>query len=120
MAETIYIVDPNLDERRRIIDALAGEPVIVKGYDGAAQFFDEVAANDSGCVLVSLDLPGIALQALMDEVKRRHLALAVVVLGRDSDFSTVVELVRWGAFDIIEYPFSDHRLRSVVRRAIGA
>jgi len=120
MAETIYIIDPMLNERCRIMDALAGEPVIVKSYDSAAAFFVEVAATASGCVLVSLDLPGMGLRALMDEIRRRHLALAVVVvLGRDSDFSTAVELVRWGAFDVIEYPFSDRRLRLAVRHAIG-
>jgi FixJ family two-component response regulator len=120
MAETIYIVDPLLDERRRIVDALAGEPVVVKSYDDAAQFLDQVAATASGCVLVPLDLPGMGLRALMDEIKRRHLPLAVVVLGRDSEFAIAVELVRYGAFDFLEHPFSDHRLRMVVRLAIGA
>jgi FixJ family two-component response regulator len=120
MAETIYIVDPLLDERRRIVDALAGEPVVVKSYDDAAQFLDQVAATASGCVLVPLDLPGMGLRALMDEIKRRHLPLAVVVLGRDSEFAIAVELVRYGAFDFLEHPFSDRRLRMVVRLAIGA
>jgi len=46
--------------------------------------------------------------------------LAVVVVGRDSELDRAVELVRAGAFDFLEHPFSDRRLRSVVRRAIGA
>jgi|ERR1700750_2504235 FixJ family two-component response regulator len=120
MAETIYIVDPLPDERRRIGDALAGEPVIVKSYDDAAQFLDQVPETASGCVLVPLDLPGIGLRALMEEITRRDLPLAVVVLGRDSEFESAVELVRFGAFDFLEHPFSDRRLQSVVRRAIGA
>jgi FixJ family two-component response regulator len=120
MAETVYIVDPLLDERRRIVDALAGEPVVVKSYDDAAQFLDQVAATASGCVLVPLDLPGMGLRALMEDIKRRHLPLAVVVLGRDSEFAIAVELVRYGAFDFLEHPFSDRRLRMVVRLAIGA
>ena len=40
MAEIIYIVDPLSDERRRIVNALAGEPVVVMSYDDAAQFLD--------------------------------------------------------------------------------
>ena len=51
MAETIYIVDPLPDERRRIVDALANEPVHVEWYDDAAEFLDQVAATRSGCVL---------------------------------------------------------------------
>jgi FixJ family two-component response regulator len=120
MAETIYIVDPLPDERRRIVDALAGEPVVVMSCDDAVQFLDQVATTASGCVLVPLDLPGMGLRALMDEIKRRRLPLAVVVLGRDSEFAIAVELVRYGAFDFLEHPFSDRRLRLVVRRAIGA
>ena len=120
MAETIYIVDPLPDERRRIVDALAGETVVVKSYDDAEPFLDQVAPTASGCVLVPLDLPGIGLRALINEIKRRNLPLAVVVIGRDSEFAIAVELVRFGAFDFLEHPFSDRRLRSVVRRAIGA
>ena len=120
MAETIYIVDLLPEERRRIVDALAEEPVIVVSYDDAVQFLDQVSPTASGCVLVPIDLPGMGLRALMDEIKRRHLPLAVVVLDRDSEFATVVALVRYGAFDFIEHPFSERRLRSVVRRAIGA
>ena len=120
MAETIFIIDPLPDERRRIADALATEPVTVEFYDTAAQFLDRVAASASGCVLVPVDLPGIGLHALMDEIGNRRLPLAVVVIGRDSEFAIAIELVRSGAFDFLEHPFSDRRLRSVIRRAIGA
>jgi DNA-binding NtrC family response regulator len=119
MAETIYIVDPLPGERSRIVNALADDPVVVKSCGDAMQFLDEVDAAVSGCVLVPIDLRGMGLRALMDEIKRRNLALAVVVLGRDSEFTTAVELVRYGVFDFLERPFSDRRLRSIVRRAIG-
>jgi FixJ family two-component response regulator len=119
MTETVFIIAPLLKERNRIVGALAGETVLVKGYDSAERFFDEVAANDSGCVLVPLDLPGMGLRALMDEIRRRNLALAVVVLGRGGEFEAAVELVRSGAFDFLEHPYSNSRLRLVVRRAIG-
>jgi FixJ family two-component response regulator len=119
-SETVYIVDPFPDESRRMVDALADEPVVVKSYDCAAQFLDQVAATASGCVLAPVDLPGMGLRALIQEIKRRQLALAVVVIGRDSEFAIAVELARSGAFDFLEHPFSDRRLQSVIRRAIGA
>jgi FixJ family two-component response regulator len=119
MAEIIYIVDPLPNERRRIVGALADEPVLVKSYDDAVQFLDEVAATASGCVLAPLDLPGMGLRALMEEINRRNLPLALVVIGRDSELAIAIELVRSGAFDFLENPFSDRRLREVIRRAIG-
>ena len=47
MAETIFIVYPLPDERRRIADALANEPVVVECCDSAEQFLDQVAASAS-------------------------------------------------------------------------
>lgn len=120
MAETLFIVDPSPSERDRILAALAEESVAVEVYEGAAQFLEQVTAKASGCVLAPIDLPGIGLRALLDEINRRALPLAVVVIGRDSELDSAVELVRAGAFDFLEHPFSDRRLRVVMRRAIGA
>ena len=120
MAETLYIVDPSADERGRIVAALADQPVALEIHEGAAQFLAQVSATASGCVIAPIDLPAPGLRVLLDEIGRRHLPLAVVVLGRDSELDSAVELVRAGAFDFLEHPFSDRRLRSVVRRAIGA
>jgi two-component system, LuxR family, response regulator FixJ len=119
MDETVYIIDLIPEELRRISDAVASEPVVVKSYADAVEFLDQVATTASGCVLVPLDLPGMGVRALIDKIKHRHLPLAVVVLGRDSEFTTALDLVRHGAFDFLEHPFSDRQLRLVVRRAIG-
>jgi FixJ family two-component response regulator len=120
MAETLFIVDPLPEERSRIMAALADESVAIEIYESGVQFLDQVSANASGCVVAPIDLPGIGLRALIGEINRRFLPLAVIVIGRDSELDSAVELVRAGAFDFLEHPFSDRRLRSVVRRAIGA
>jgi DNA-binding NtrC family response regulator len=120
MAETLFIVNPSSRERTRISAALADDAVAIEVCESIAQFFEQVGETASGCVVAPIDLPGLGLRAMIDEISRRHLALAVVVLGRDSELDSAVELVRAGAFDFLEHPFSDHRLRSVVRRAIGA
>jgi FixJ family two-component response regulator len=120
MTETLFIVNATPAEHCRIVGALANEAVAVEICESAAQFLDQVAPTASGCVLAPIDLPGIGLRALLDEINRRNLPLAVVVIGRDSELASAVQLVRAGAFDFLEYPFSNGRLRSVIRRAIGA
>jgi FixJ family two-component response regulator len=120
MPEIVYIIGSTSAERNHILVVLAGEPVIMEAYDCAEQFFGQVAAVPSGCILAPVDLPGMGLRGLIKEIARRDLPLAVVVLGRDSDLATAVELVRAGASDFLEHPISDRRLRSAVRLAIGA
>ena len=120
MAETLFIVNPSSDERTRLTAALADDAVAIEIYESIAEFFEQVSDMASGCVVAPIDLPDPGLRAMIDDITRRRLALAVVVLGRDSELGSAAELVRAGAFDFLEHPFSDHRLRSVVRRAIGA
>ena len=120
MPEIVYIIAPTSAERNHIQVALANEPVTIEAYDCAEQFFGQVATMPSGCVLAPVDLSGMGLRGLIREIIRRDLPLAVVVIGRDSDLATAVELIRAGASDFLEHPFSDRRLRLAVRRAIGA
>jgi FixJ family two-component response regulator len=119
MGDIVYIIGSTPDERSQIADALASEPVTVVTYDSAELFFNQVTAMTSGCVLVPSDLSGMGVRALISEILRRHLPLAIVVIGRKSDFALAVELVRAGATNFLERPFSHRQLRLMVRRAIA-
>jgi len=119
MSKTVYVVDPVPDERRRAEVALANEPVGIESFDSAERFLESLCPNASGCVLAPSDLPGMGTRALIEEVQRRHLPLSVVVVGRESDVATAVEMIRAGATDFLECPLSDRRLRLAVRRAMS-
>jgi FixJ family two-component response regulator len=79
-------------------------------------------SSEAGSVLQRLvpsDLSGMGVRALISEIHRRNLPLAIVIIGRKSDLAIAVELVRAGATDYLEQPFAHHELRLVVRRGIG-
>ena len=116
---TIYIIDLAPEARSRIAAALATEPLDVQTFAGAEEFLEALCATWSGCVIGPSDLPGMGMRALIEELQRRQPALKVIVIGRDAEDSTAVEMVRAGAVEFIEAPFSDRRLRTVVRRVIG-
>jgi FixJ family two-component response regulator len=73
----------------------------------------------SGCILVPSSLSGMGVRALIIEILDRDVAIPIVVIGRNSDLATAVELVRAGATDFLEESFSDRQLRSAVRRAFS-
>ena len=120
MPESVHIIDPKPEERTRLAAALAGEPVSVSAYDSVEQFLAQLGVSSSGCVLAPADLAGPGVRALIEEIRHRDLPLAVVVIARNADLATVVELMRAGAADCLEYPVAEPRLRSVVREVIGA
>jgi FixJ family two-component response regulator len=118
--ETVHIVDPALEECARLAGTLAEDAVCVRTWESSEKFFEGCGTTASGCVLAPADLPGAGVRGLIDEISKRGLALAVLVIGRTHDLDTAVALVRAGAADFLESPLSERRLRSAVRRAIGA
>jgi len=119
MTETVHIIDPNADHRAGFAAALAGEPVSVQSYESAHEFLNQSSATSSGCVIASADLPSPGTRALIEEIRRRGLPLAVIVVGEASDLSVAVDFMRAGAADFLEQPVSDWRLQQAVRQAIG-
>jgi DNA-binding NtrC family response regulator len=57
---------------------------------------------------------------MIEEIRRRELGLAVVVLARDDDLRAAIDSVRSGATEFVEHPPSPGRLRAAVRRALAA
>ena len=119
MLDDVYLIDPTAAERNQITEALAGESVTVTTYDSAEAFLAQATEVMSGCVLVPSDLRGMGVRALIRETFSRHLSLAIVIIGRQANLASAVELARAGATDFLEQPFSNGQLRSAVRRALG-
>jgi FixJ family two-component response regulator len=120
LRKSVYIVAPVPEESGWIRDALSIEGLDVRVFDGAEGLMAALTADASGCVVVPVDLPGIGVRRLIEEIRRRGLCLAVVVLGREDDLRVAVDLVRAGASEFVEHPPSARRLLSAVRRAIAA
>lgn len=120
MSNTIFVVDPSNEVRRSLADAVADKDAEVRTFASAEDFLLQVVCNASGCVIASSDLAGIGIRELIAAVHARRLELPVIVLGRDDSLATAVELMRVGAAEYLEAPVSNRRLRTVIRRTIGA
>ena len=117
--DTIFIIDQPDDERRRIADVVGGETAQVRTFESAEVFLDKVTSDAAGCIIAREDLAGIGIRALITAICSRAVPLPVIVIGRGSDLTTAIELVRAGAVEYLEPPVSDRRLRSVVRKTLA-
>ena len=117
--DTIFIIDQPDDERRRTADVVGGETVQVRTFESVEVFLEKVTSDVAGCIIAREDLAGIGIRALIKAIRARAVPLPVIVIGRGSDLTTAVELVRAGAVEYLEPPVSDRRLRSVVRKTLA-
>ena len=120
LPDTVYIVAPAPGESGRIVEALSAETIDIRTFESPEELIAALGAKGCGCVVAPVDLPGMGVRRLIDEIRHRQFCLAVVVLGREDDLRAAVDLVRAGAAEFVEHPMTAGRLRSAVRRAIAA
>jgi len=120
LRDIVYIVAPLPGESGRIAEALSGEQLDLRTFDTAEALIAQLGTDACGCVVAPVDLPGMGVRSLIEEVRRRQLCLTVVVLGRGDDLRAAVDVVRAGAAEFVEHPLKTRRLRTAVHRAIAS
>jgi FixJ family two-component response regulator len=118
---TVYVVDPDAAVRDSLEKLFRGPELSVLLFCSAEEFLEHYNANEVGCLVIEIELPGISgldLQAMLPE---RGIDLPVIVLSSQGNVATAVCALRAGAIDFLEKPFLPQvllrRVREAVRRA---
>jgi two-component system, NtrC family, nitrogen regulation response regulator NtrX len=120
MASDILIVDDEEDIRELVAGILSdeGHETRTAGNSDAAL----AAITDRMPRLVFLDiwLQGSKLDGLvlLDEIKKMHPSLPVVMISGHGTIETAVSAIKRGAYDFIEKPFKADRLILIAERAL--
>ncbi len=117
MATTVYVVDPNPDERMWIQSALARSVDAVVVLDDASALLANPLGCEGACLIASAEPDEVATLKLVRELRDRGATLPVIVLGPYSAFRTAVEIARLEATDFLERPVSARQLRTAVSKA---
>jgi FixJ family two-component response regulator len=116
---TVYVIDPDPVEQRRISGVLASDAETVLPFASAETFLESRPLRTPAVLVSALVLPGMGIVDLIAELGRAGIALPVIAIGADVDVSVAVEIMRAGAADFIERPFSARRLKNAVRKLCG-
>ncbi|WP_119678383.1 nitrogen assimilation response regulator NtrX [Indioceanicola profundi] len=122
MAHDILIVDDETDIRMLIAGILEDEGMKTREAADADQAIAAVAARRPSLVILDIWLQGSRLDGLqiLDELKRDHADVPVVMISGHGNIETAVAAIKKGAYDFIEKPFKADRLILLVERAIEA
>ena len=116
----ILVVDDEADIRELVAGILEDEG---HGTRTAGSSDEALAAiNDRRPTMIFLDiwLQGSTLDGLelLDEIKKQHPELPVVMISGHGNIETAVSAIRRGAYDFIEKPFKADRLILIAARAL--
>ena len=122
---TVFIVDDDESVRDALAWLLRSRHLASERFATAEAF---EATLDSGfmprqacCLLLDVRMPGMSGLALFDRLAERGLvqAMPVIFLTGHADVPTAVDMVKRGAFDFCEKPFSDNALVDRVEQALA-
>jgi two-component system, LuxR family, response regulator DctR len=121
---TVFIVDDDASVREALAWLLRSRHLLSEGYAGGMEFEAMLQAGYSPvqpcCLLLDVRMPGMSGLALFDKLAERGLVevMPVIFLTGHADVPTAVDMVKRGAFDFCEKPFSDNALVDRIEHAI--
>lgn len=114
-AQSVFIVDADAGARIELIGLLRAHGMRVRGFATAADFLQNTPDDATACVLMEAVLPDLDGVDLINRVIDRHDdAWPVTVVSGQVTVEKSVALMKAGAVDLIERPFSVGRMLQAV------
>lgn len=116
----ILIVDDEADIRSLIEGILRDEGYATRAASNAKEAFAAIDERVPDLVILDIWLQGSDKDGMeiLDDVKRMHPNLPVVMISGHGTIETAVRAIKYGAYDFIEKPFKSDRLLLMVYRAL--
>ncbi|MBK6005789.1 response regulator transcription factor [Ramlibacter ginsenosidimutans] len=121
---TVFIVDDDAGVREALAWLLRSRRLLSSTF-ASAEEFDAVLQGGwqpthPCCLLLDVRMPGMSGLALFEKIVERELValMPVIFLTGHADVPTAVDMVKRGAFDFCEKPFSDNALVDRVEEAL--
>jgi two-component system, LuxR family, response regulator DctR len=121
----VYLVDDDAGVREALAWLLRSRRLASEGFASGQAFEvrlqEGLSPDQPCCLLLDVRMPGLSGLALFEGLVERGLieVMPVIFLTGHADVPTAVAMVKRGAFDFCEKPFSDNALVDRVEEAIA-
>lgn len=118
-APTVYIVDDDNGVRSSIRVLMKSVGLPSSTFASAQEFLGAYHADQPGCLVLDIRMPGMSGLELQEELNRRGAIVPVIFITGHADIPMAVEAMRQGAFDFLQKPFRDQDLIDRVQQAMA-
>jgi two-component system response regulator DctR len=115
----VAVVDDDQAIREALCLVLESVDLVARGYPSALAFLNDESNSACACLVLDVRMPGISGLELQRRLLDMHSAVPVVFISGHGDVSTAVEVMKKGAVDFLQKPFSNQSLIDVVQAAIS-
>lgn len=118
----VFIIDDDAAVRRGVKALLDAVGFSSETYQSADAFLDKLGDLDwrGAAALVDVCMPGMTGPQLLNHLRKQNVRIPFVIMTAQGDVVTAVEVMRNGAADFLEKPFTADELSAALGRAFAA
>ena len=116
--QTVYIVDDDEALRDSLLWLLESNNRKVAQFDSGEAFLAAYRPEMTGCLVLDVRMPGMSGLELYERLRERHATLPVLFITGHGDVPMAVSVLKKGAVDFIEKPFSDTDMLKLIDQCL--
>jgi FixJ family two-component response regulator len=114
----IYLVDDDPSVLKGLSRLLCSAGYKTAQFSSAKQFMEDYDADEPGCLVLDLAMPGFTGLELQGWLLESNSPLPVIFLTGHGDVPTSVRAIKKGAVDFLTKPVNDEELLRAIREAL--
>ena len=121
MSETdanVLLVEDSLSLATAYMEYLAKQPYRVSHVMTGKEALEAIDCQTPSVVLLDLELPDMNGREILEHIREQAIPAAVIVITAHGSVDVAVDVMRAGAVDFIEKPFTADRLSVTVKNAL--
>ncbi|PHS15811.1 MAG: DNA-binding response regulator [Blastopirellula sp.] len=117
LTSTLYIVEDDAVVRDSLVQLATSANISTESFSSADEFMLHYLPNQSGCLVLDMQLPGTNGLTLQKKLMETNCHLPIIFLTGFADVPLSVEAMKQGAFEFLEKPCNGVELLRVVQSA---
>jgi two-component system, LuxR family, response regulator FixJ len=114
----VFLVDDDPSVRRSLSRLISSAGYPVEAFSSAREFLNRNAADESGCILLDIRMPGINGIELQEELVLSGNPMPIIFMSAHASVPISVKAMKGGAVDFLTKPFSADELVSAIKNAV--
>lgn len=114
----VHVVEDDVDLRDALACLMSSVGLPHRVYETSAAFLDRLPLSGGGCLVIDIRLPGLSGVELAKEIRRRGVALPIVMMSAHADVPVTIQSFKLGALDFLIKPFEPRQFLETVRQAL--
>ncbi len=114
----VYIVDDDVASRASLRAIVEGMQVQIHEFDSADAMLASNLSGRPACLITDQRMPGMGGVQLVEELRRRHVHFAIIVLTAFPDTRSTVRVMQSQALTLLEKPCNPQELWDAIQKGL--